>query len=294
MRLRDWLLFLLLGLLWGSSFFWIKIAVQEVGPFTLVAWRLLLAAAGMAVAVLLWRPAWPRGRLWLHLAAFGLVDLALPFVLISWGEQTVDSAVASVLNSTVPIFTVVVAHFALADDRLTWGRVGGVLLGFAGVLVLMGRDLGPGALRASLLGQVAILVAAFAYGVGGVYARWALRDLSPVMQAFVPIVVADLFIWPGALALEKQMLVPALPLTWVALAWLGLLSSCVAYLLFFDLVHAVGPTRTSMVTYLIALVGVLLGVVFLQERLDWHLALGTALVVGAIALVNGLPGRGQP
>jgi drug/metabolite transporter (DMT)-like permease len=138
MKARDWLAFWTLGLIWGSSFLWIKIAVQDVGPFVLVGWRLLIGVLALGVVVLLRRPALPRDRRVLGmLALLGLTNTALPFVLISWGEQTIDSAVASILNGTVPLFAMVIAHRSMADERITASRLTGLLTGFAGVVILM-------------------------------------------------------------------------------------------------------------------------------------------------------------
>ncbi|HEX9795785.1 MAG TPA: DMT family transporter [Anaerolineales bacterium] len=285
----EWGLFLGLGLLWGSSFMWIKIAVAELGPFAVVGWRLLFGVAGMLLVILFRRPPWPRQlRDYRNLIFLGLINTALPFVLITWGEQTVDSAVASVLNSTVPLFTLVIAHFALADDRMTSQRVIGLSLGFIGVLVLMSRDLLSGQ-SGGLLGQLAVLVAALSYACAAVFARRTMRQVDSFIQSFVPMLAADALVWAIAFPREAGNLVPSLPITWLAIAWLGLLGSCLAYLLYFILLHRVGPTRTTMVTYMFPVVGVGLGVVFLSEQLDWRLAVGAVAVVLGMALVNRKP-----
>jgi drug/metabolite transporter (DMT)-like permease len=288
MKLRDWVTFWTLGLIWGSSFLWIKIALDNVGPFTLVAWRLLIGVAGLALVVLFRRPTFPRGlRIYGLLALLGVTNTALPFLLISWGEQSIDSAVASILNGTVPLFAMVFAHFALQDDRMTRARIAGLILGFLGVIVLMSGDLVPGEVRTGGLGQLAVLVASILYAFSTVFARKNLHGLSPVVQSFVPLVVADLFIWTGAVAIEAPVLAPTSGLTWFALVWLGLLGSCVAYLLLFTLLHRVGPTRTTMVTYVFPVVGLVLGIVFLQEPVTPSLLIGAAMVVAGILVVNG-------
>jgi drug/metabolite transporter (DMT)-like permease len=288
MKVRDWVMFWVLGLIWGSSFLWIKIALQEVGPFTLVGWRLLIGVVTLGIAVLARRPAIPRQRRVLAmLALLGLTNPALPFVLISWGEQSIDSAVASVLNGTVPLFAMVFAHFALEDDRMTWSRVLGLLVGFAGVVILLSGELAGGDFGQAGLGQLAVLLAAVLYAASGVFARKNLHDVSPLVQAFLPLVVADAFIWIGALGIEAPGLVPTARPTWLAVTWLGILGSGIAYLILFQLLHRIGPTRTSMVTYVFPLVGLVLGVVFLQEALTPQLALGTAMIVAGILVVNG-------
>lgn len=290
MKPKDWLLFLALGLIWGSSFLWIKIAIQELDAFTLVGWRLLFGTLGMVVVIIVRRPALPTSwPTWASLALLGVINTALPFVLISWGEKTIDSAVASVLNSTVPLFTLVLAHFALHDEPITPRKAAGLLIGFGGIVVLMARDLQAGVLRAGSLGQLAVLLAALSYASASVFARRTMREVPPLVQAFIPMAIADAMVWTIATQVGEPGRLPALPLTWVALLWLGLLGSCLAYLLFYLLLHSVGATRTTMVTYVFPVVGVTLGVLFLDELADWHLLAGAALVVASLAVVNWKP-----
>ncbi len=290
MKPKDWVLFLALGLIWGSSFLWIKIAVREVDAFTLVGWRLLFGTLGMVAVIALRRPPFPRGRsIWPALALLGIINTALPFVLISWGQKTIDSAVASILNSTVPLFTMVIAHFALHDEPITARKAVGLLIGFGGVSALMARDLEAGSLGVGILGQAAVLLAAASYASASVFARRTMREVSPLVQAFVPMAIADAIVWTAATQVGNPGRLPALPLTWVALLWLGLLGSCAAYLLYFNLLHSVGATRTTMVTYVFPVVGVTLGVLFLDELADWRLLVGAALVVTSLAIVNWKP-----
>jgi drug/metabolite transporter (DMT)-like permease len=287
MKSRDWFVFSLLGLVWGSSFLWIKVAVQEVGPATLVGFRLLIGILGLAAVVAFRRPTFPRDRRTLIvLGIVGITNTALPFILISWGEQYIDSAIASILNGTVPLFTIVIAHLFLHDDRITPARVVGLLTGFLGVVVLMSRDFGPGTVGGNVLGQAAVLAAALSYAGSSVIARRNLRQVDSVVQAFLPLISADTLAWVTAFASESPLQIPRLPITWLALAWLGLLGSCLAYLLYFHLLHSVGPTRATMVTYVFPVVGVILGVVFLNELADWHLVVGAMLVALGIAVVN--------
>jgi drug/metabolite transporter (DMT)-like permease len=154
------------------------------------------------------------------LAVLGIINTALPFVLISWGEKSIDSAVAAVLNSTVPLFTLVIAHLFLHDEQITARKAVGWLIGFAGVVALMARDLEVGNLRAGVLGQAAVLVAAVSYASASVFARITMREISPLVQAFVPMAFADAVVWAAA-TVEPWSTAPAV--TWVALLWLGLL-----------------------------------------------------------------------
>lgn len=283
MRARQWVLFGTLGLIWGSSFLWIKIGVQESGPVTLMAMRTLTGVIGLGLIVALRRPAFRISRrIWLVMLLLGITNTAIPFTLISWGEQFIDSGVASILNGTVPLFTVIIAHLFLHDDRMTVYRVLGLLTGFAGVVILVSRDLGSSGLQGNVLGQLAVLLAAISYALSSVFARRNLREVDSMVQAFVPLASASAATWMGALALESPIRLPSLPITWAAVAWLGLLGSCVAYLIYFYLIHAIGPTRTTMVTYVFPVVGPILGIVFLGEKGDLRLALGAGLVAAGI------------
>lgn len=286
MKLKEWLSFFALSLAWGSSFLFIKIGVQEVGPATLVAYRLLFGAIGLGMVCLLFRPAFPtERRVWLAMALLGFTNTTLPFVLISWGEQHIDSGLAAVLNATVPIFAVVIAHVVLHDENITKWKIAGIVAGFVGVAVLMRRDLGAGQATQNLLGQGAVVLASLAYAGSTVYARKRLIGVPPMVQALVTVTVADILTWMLVMAGEPLRL-PQLPITWLSFLWLGLIGSCVAYLLYFYLIQSIGSTRTTMVTYVLPVVGVTLGVVFLDEALDAGLLLGLSLVIGSLWLVN--------
>lgn len=286
MKLKDLLAFIGLSLAWGSSFYWIKIAVQEIGPFLLVALRLLFGILGLVIVLLIRRPTAPLDRAaWRAFLILGITNTAAPFVLISWAEQQIDSAVAAILNSSVPLFTMVIAHFALTDDRMNPKRIVGLFIGFLGVILLSLRDL-EGDVRMNLLAQGAMLLAVLFYAGSSVYARRNTKGIAPVMQALGPLLVADAAIWSGALIIESPIQLPAMGITWVALIWLGLIGSCVAYLLYYYLLHAIGPTRATMVTYVFPVVGIALGVLLLGERLDAYLVSGAVLILGSVFLVN--------
>lgn len=287
MRLKEWGAFWLLGTIWGSSFLWIKIAVADVGPATLAAIRLLFGLAGLLAVMRLQGRPFPRVRA--HLPPYAFVaffNSALPFVLIPWGETRIDSGLAAILNATTPLFAILIAHFWLADERISAVRVAGLLTGFAGVVILVSRDVGPSGFHGSVWGQAAVLVASASYALAATFSRRHLRNHPPLSQATMVVLLGDLFTWMAVLAGERPVHLPALPITWFALAWLGLLGSCAAYLLYFYLINAVGPTRASMVTYVFPVIGLLLGIIFLNESADWRLWAGSALVVAGIAVVN--------
>jgi drug/metabolite transporter (DMT)-like permease len=291
MKAKHWAVFLLLGAIWSSSFLWIKIGVREISPGVLVAFRMLLGALTAVAIAANQRVAWPRdGRTWRAFAILGPTSLAIPIFLISWGEQSIDSAVASILNATVPLFTIVIAHLSLGDDRITVAKALGLLTGFAGVTVLLSEGL-AGASRASLAGQGAVILAAVFYAGSAVYARKATAHVGGWVRGAGPLVTATLAMWVALPLTESAGTVrmPVLPLTWIAILWLGIAGSGLAMIMFYYLIHAIGPTRTTMVTYLFPLGGVVLGVVFLGERLSWQLVVGAALIISGIVVVNRKP-----
>ncbi|MCJ7432058.1 MAG: DMT family transporter [Anaerolineales bacterium] len=286
MKPKHWLVFILLGIIWSSSFLWIKIGVQEVGPMALVAFRMLFGALTATLIAIYQKARWPSDwKTWGIFAILGPTSLAIPIFFISWGEQTIDSAVASILNATVPLFTIVIAHFWLHDDKMTVQKVLGLLVGFAGVVVLLSEDLLTSS-RSSVIGQAAVILAALFYAWSSVFARKAAQHVDGAVRGAAPLLTAAVFMWfVGPLA-EKPFLFPLLPLTWIAALWLGVLGSGLAMVMFYYLLHEVGPTRTSLVTYLFPLGGVVLGVIFLNEHLSWQLLLGAALIISSLVVVN--------
>lgn len=287
MRLKEWGVFGLLGLIWGSSFLWIKIAVADVHPFVLVLFRILFGLSGLLV-VLRWKKlSLPRDRAtWLKFAFMGVFNLVLPFLLITWGETKIDSSLAAILNGAQPLFIIVIAHFALHDEKITLPKIAGLIMGFVGVIILVARDFDPSKAQVDVLGQLAVLGAAVSYSVALVFSRRFLRGTNPVIQSGMILIFGAIMMTVITPIVERPIGLPTLPITWVALLWLGLLGLCVAYLLFFYLNNAWGPTRASLVTYVFPVVGVFLGIIFLNEVPDWNMAIGSVLVVAGIVVVN--------
>jgi drug/metabolite transporter (DMT)-like permease len=286
---KQWSIFILLGAIWSSSFMWIKIAVEEIGPITLVAYRVLFGLLFCVVFMSIRRVAWPRTwQAWIPLWILGVTNVAAPFFLISWGETVIDSAVASILNATTPLFTILTAHFLLRDDRMTSQKVFGLLIGFAGVVVLMFKDIGGSA--GSLIGQLAVILASAFYAGSAIYVRKVTVETAGIVRSAGPLISATAIMWAASYFLESPVELPQTGLTWISLLFLGVLGSGLAFLLAFYLIHEIGPTRTTMVTYLFPLGGVLLGVTFLGEQLTWELVTGAVLIIASLAVTNWQPG----
>jgi len=285
--MKYWTMFVALGLIWGSSFLLIKVAVDDFGPLPLVSVRITLAALVMAAYLRASRRRWPTSRGELAALLFvGVANTALPFGLITWGEQTIDSGLATVLDATVPLFTLVFAHFALADEHVDVYKVIGLGIGFGGVALLAGRDADSTSPN-PLSGQAAVLVASAFYALSSVVIRRYLRRVDPYVIAGGSLMI-------GAVAILSATLLTA-PLPTIseisgqaalAVIVLALLNTVVAYFLFYGLLDAWGSIRTSLVTYLLPPVGLTLGALLLDEPVDWKIVAGTLLILSAIVAVN--------
>jgi drug/metabolite transporter (DMT)-like permease len=287
----EWLVFLALGAAWGSSYLFIKIGVETITPFTLVAGRLAIGAAVLAGVMALTRTSLPRQRsAYWHLLVVALLGIVIPFSLITWGEQTIDSGLAAILNGTVPLFAIVLAALVLADEPITVNRLGGLAIGFAGVVVLTTPGLREG-FGGSLPGQLALIGASISYAAAGVYARRTVKGVPPLTSAFlevgfafaIALVLAAAFGSPWATSIEPEAV--------FSVAWLGLIGSGLAFLAFFYLLNRWGATRTALVAYLLPVVGIILGVLVLEEAISLPMLAGTALIIGGIALANSRYGH---
>jgi drug/metabolite transporter (DMT)-like permease len=275
-----------LGLIWGSSFLWIKIAVDELPAATVVTQRLTIGFVCMLVFMAARGVRLPRNpRELLPLAVMGALNAALPYLLITWGEEVVDSATAAVLNSLTPIFSLVIAGFLLRTETVTFLRVVGLLVGFAGAAMLATREFELRGDPAGLIGAGAVALAALSYAVAASYARHSMKVTHRWVVSAGTMLFGALFTWPLAL-IADGIRIPTQPDTIFSVVWLGAMGAFVAYLLYFYLIAELGATLASMVTYVFPVVGVALGVVFLDEILDSRLAIGTVLVLVGIGIVS--------
>ncbi len=291
LKTKHWIVFILLGAIWSSSFLWIKIGVREIGPMSLVAFRMLFGALTAVAIGIYQKVEWPRDwKTWGIFAILGPASLAIPIFFISWGELTIDSAVASILNATTPLFTIVIAHFLLQDDKMTIQKVLGLLIGFAGVVVLLSKDLTTGA-QNSVIGQAAVILASLFYAGSAVYGRKLTQHVQGTVRGAMLLITSTIFMWIVGPLTERPFEFPALPITWISILWLGILGSGLAVIMLWYLIHEIGPTRATLVTYLFPVGGVILGVLFLNENLSWQLLVGTVLIVGSLAVVNWQPIR---
>lgn len=285
MSVKNWVKFIALGLVWGSSFFWIKIGLQEVGPLHVVFFRVSLALLGLSVFYVLRHKSFPLRKAWKLYLFLGVFNVALPFFLVSWSETHITSGMASILNSLQPLTTSLIAAIFIKDEKLTPQRIAGLLLGFGGVLVLMSDKFG-GELTGEAIGILAMVIAVFCYGSSGVYARIHNDGVKPEDQALGQFVLGMFFIFPAMLSFESPFTLPVRPVSYLAFAWLGLLGSFFAAITWYSLLDEIGPARVSMTTYMFPLVGVILGATILKEPLNWRTLVGGLMILGAIIIVN--------
>lgn len=287
----EWLIFLSLGFMWGSSYLFIKLAVDDFGTFTLVGLRLIVGAVFLWTALRIMGTPLPRERrIYGHLLVMAVINVAIPFGLITWAERSVDSSLAAILTSPVPLFAIVLSSLFLHDEPMRINGVAGLLLGFVGVVIITSRGL-DGATQSSIEGQIALLGATFSYAAGAVYARRNVRGLPAVIPAVFQVTFAALIMGGLALVLERPWEARPDLQAIFAIVWLGVLGSGLAYLFVFRLFQSWGATRTTLVAYLLPIVGIALGYIFLQEPVDARLIIGTALVIAGVALVNGRWGK---
>src|SRR4249920_477074 len=286
----DWLIFFGLGFIWGSSYLFIKLAVDDFGTFTLVALRLVVGAILLWTVIRIAGQKLPRERrTYGHLLVMALINITIPFLLITWAEQSVESSLAAILTSPVPLFAIVLSSLFLADEPMRVNGVVGLVVGFIGVVIITSRGLtGAGS---SVIGELALLGAAFSYACGAVYSRRNVRGLAPMIPAVFQVTFAAIITGAIAIAFERPWTATPDVEAVFAILWLGILGSGLAYLAVFRLFAHWGATRTTMVAYLLPVVGIVLGYLVLAEPIDGRLIGGTALVIGGIGLVNSRFGR---
>ena len=287
----DWLLLLVLSVLWGGSFYFAKIAVLEIPPLTLALGRVSIAAAALAVVARAIGEPFPRdGATWRWLAVMALFNNAMPFALLFWGQLHISIGLASILTATSPLFGVLVAHVLTHDDKLSAGRAVGLIAGFAGVVVLLGPDMLK-EVGTNLLAELAALAAAAFYAIGAVLAR-RLRGLPPIMMATGQLTMSTVLLLPIVLLFDRPgAILTASSTAIAALLALALLSSSLAYLIYFRLIARAGATNALIVTFLIPVSAILLGIVLLDESLDARQVAGMAAIFIGVAAIDGRSAR---
>ena len=289
MGFAEWAMVIALSLVWGGSFFFVGVAVKEVPTFTIVVSRVAIAALALWIVVAVTGVKVPGDRrVWAAFFGMGLLNNAIPFCLIVWGQVHIASRLASILNATTPLFTVLVAHCWTSDEKLTPGRIAGVLVGFAGVVVMIGGS-ALSALGVNVLAQLAILGAALSYAFAGVFGRrFKEMGVDPVMTATGQVTASSLILLPAMLLIDRpwELAMPSIA-TIACLLALAILSTALAYILYFRVLAAAGATNLLIVTFLVPVSAILLGVGFLNEVLETKHLVGMALIGLGLAFIDG-------
>ncbi len=289
----NYLMLLTLGTVWGSSFLFIKLALPAFDPATLALWRTALGGGFLiAVGLLLGKRPPRERRLWLMLLALGLVGNALPFVMINSGQQHIDSSLGAILITTVPLFTLGVAHF-FSDDRFTRRKAAGVALGFAGVLVLLGPaalegiggGIGGGGGRA-LAGQLLVIGGAACFAVALTVTRRTMAGVDPAVSAGWSLALAAVLLLPASFAIGDPLATEPAPVPVLALLALAVLSTGMNILLMFTLIQRTGPNFVAMNNYIAPLVGVAWGALFLAEPVTWTKTAATLTILAGVAVAT--------
>lgn len=288
MGLLEWGLLLLLSILWGGSFFFSKVALAELPPFTVVLGRVAIAAVALYVYLRATGRVIPGSReAWRAFFGMGILNNLIPFSLIFWGQTAIASGLASILNATTPIFSILVAHVLTADEKMTPQKIAGVLLGLGGVAVLMSGSAFSG--EAPLWALLACLGAALSYGFAGTFGRRFRRmGIPPAVGAFGQTTATTVMMLPLVAFVDAPWSLPPPHLvTIAALLALALISTALAYIIYLHLLSVGGVTNASLVTLLIPVSAILLGSLVLGERLSASHFLGMALIALGLLSIDG-------
>lgn len=287
MKTKKLALLLLLSSCWGPSFLFIKVAVAEISPLMLSALRIAIGALIINLFLLVRRETLPLNfNFWKKAAVAGFFAQGLPFTLINWGEQYVDSSLASILNGLTPLFTIILAQIMLEDEKMTGNKVKGVMLGFIGLVILVLPSLLSG-VTATVMGISAISLAAISYAIGLVYVRKHLINTPKYHAPAAQLLSVTLYLLPIALLADPEVSFSSI--SWHAigsLVMLGSFGTALAFIIYFKLIEKAGAGYTSMVTYLMPIYGVMLGVFFLNEQLTPETIGGMICIMSGIYLVN--------
>ncbi|WP_454268105.1 DMT family transporter [Roseovarius sp. MBR-51] len=288
---REWVMLLALATVWGGSFFFNSVALRELPVLTVVLARVALAAILLLALLRLRGERMPRDRrVWAAFLGMGLLNNAIPFTLIVWGQQHITSGAASILNASTPFFGVLLAHLLTQDEQMTRGKLSGVLIGFAGVAVMIGsgalRDLGV-----HVAAQILCLLAAVSYAVAGIFGRrFRTLGVSPMSTATGQVIASSLILLPLVMVVDQPWTLPA-PGWWTIGAVIGVaaISTAFAYTLYFRILSTAGATNLLLVTLLVPISAILLGTLFLGEALLARHIWGMALIAAGLCAVDGRP-----
>jgi len=289
MGLNSWLMLISLGIIWGGSFYFVGVAVQQLPPLTIVWSRVGLAALTLWAVLFAFNIPFPRtSKALLALVGMGLLNNAIPFSLIVWGQTQLESGLASILNATTPVFTVIIAGLLLSDEKFSSTKLLGVLLGLVGTIILIGPDMLSNN-EGNLLPKLAVLGAAISYGFAAVYGRrFKSLGIHPIATAAGQVSASTIMLAPLVIAFEQPFNLPLPDMqVWFSLISLAVVCTAIAYILYFKILSSSGATNLSLVTLIVPVSAVLLGYFFLNERLSGTQLLGMAVIGLGLIVMDG-------
>ncbi len=286
MGFKEWMLIIVLSIMWGGSFFFVGVAVKELPPLTIVLCRVALASIILLAIVYLKGERMPASlSIWGSFFVLGLLNNLIPFCLIVWGQTHIESGLASILNATTPIFSVVLAHFFTREEKLTFNRILGIMMGWIGVSVLIGI----GSLKGfgiEIVGQIAVLGAAISYAFAAIYGH-RFKDMNPMIVATGMLCGSTIMMIPLALYFDQPWDLTPNAMTIMSLFGLAVISTSLAYIIYFHVLATAGPTNLLLVTFLIPISAIILGVTVLGEQLGWEVFIGMGMIFTGLIILDG-------
>ncbi len=285
----DWGIIFLLSLLWGGAFFMIELGLRGFPPNTLVFLRMALAVPPMLFILKFMGHTMPNDRKsWTQLFILGAINAAFPFILFFWGQTHIDSGLASILNATTPLWGVVTAHFLTRDEKATPARIAGVLLGLAGIIVMVGPD-ALGGMSGGVLAQIACLAATLLYALAAVYGRTLSQStMTPLVVATGQVVTAAIIMLPVMLIADQPWTLPVAGWdAWAGAVGLAIPSTAIAYFFYFRLIDRAGASNAMLVAFIMPVIAVILGVVALGETMEPKEIAGAVLIALGLLAIDG-------
>ena len=285
----QWGLLIILSIFWGGSFLFVGIAVEDFQPFTIAFLRVLIASLILWFAIIISSIKIPKtASIWCSFFIMGTINSAIPFSLIAWGQSNIPSGLASILIATTPLITVIGAHFYTTDEKITANRLIGILMGFVGVIVLLGPDL-LGQIGRNFFGQLAIISAAILYALSSIYGRrYSKQKIPPLVIAAGQVTTSAIILFPTVILIDQPWLhSPASNISWAAIISLGVFSTAIAYLIYFRILATAGATNLMLVNFLVPITAIFLGIMVLGESISLQNILGMFFIGIGLTLIEG-------
>ncbi|MDG2313436.1 MAG: DMT family transporter [Alphaproteobacteria bacterium] len=285
----QWGLLVILSIFWGGSFLFVGIAVEDFQPFTIAFLRVLIASFVLWLTIIITSIKIPKkASVWYSFFIMGTINSAIPFSLIAWGQSHITSGLASILIATTPLITVIGAHFYTADEKITINRFIGILMGFLGVIILLGPDL-LGYIGKNLLGQLAIVLAAILYALASIYGRrYSRQKIPPLVIATGQVTASAIILFPAIILIDQPWSYsPPSNISWAAIISLGVFSTAIAYLIYFRILATAGATNLMLVNFLVPITAIFLGIMVLGESISLQNILGMFFIGVGLTLIDG-------